>query len=494
VTTPEESPSQGRGARGRRSTGSRRARRPTPGTRPAETVGGELERRVARLEFAEGSFVRLRVPVPADQAESGRDVLTDIDVLSIDVDLRLRVSRSSLECKSGTGQSGEPMTLIWLAGFKQLLKLNRVVFVRPTVSSRGRSLARKLGIALLDESTIAVREDAHRWLPDRFAHMDGERCHAAESRTDTQLKGLPDIPASLTQFLRGDAPLASPPALLAAVESLGAAAERQGVLPEPTATVLGSHALIAVVFAAVQDASRLDEMSQKALRDRLQRALTTGDPDDEHLLPLLERADALVRHVVDRTHRAYVEAGADPIRIDMPSLRATVAAPPAYLDDYLDLVTRLRANPVIARDLLQTAELACFEALLDSKAWQSPAFAHLFTTEHKGLLLVALRCLQRIAGPRVADPLEALKALAFLHGGSGVPDRRSAAPKEPDSSSGPATGYPGQPVQHPANGQDPGSPRTDPEASALAAESYPQTPQGQRPPSRQQALMLPLAE
>ena len=367
--------------------------------------------------------MRLRVPVPAEDAESGRDVLTDMDVLSIDVDLRLRMSRSSLECKSGKGQRGEPTTLVWLAGFRQLLRLNRVVFVRPTVSSRGRALARRLGIAVLDEPTVTAREEAHRWLPDRFAHLDGELCAAAETRTDTQLKGLPDVPASLAQFLRSDALLAGSPALLAAL-ALGSAAERQGVLPEPTATILGSHALIAVVLAALQDAGRLDELSQRALRTWLERALTTGDPDDDHLLLLLERADALVRHFVDRTHRAYVDAGASPIRIDVPSLRATVAAPPGYLDNYLDFVGRLRENPLIARDLLQTAELACFEALLGGDSWQAPAFAHLFTAEHKGLLLVALRCLGRIAGPQVADALHKLSSLPLPGGESHVPDRR----------------------------------------------------------------------
>jgi len=361
-----------------------------------------------------------------------------MDVLSIDVDLRLRMSRSSLECKSGKGQSGEPMALVWLAGFRQLLRLDRVVFVRPTVSSRGRALARRLGIAVLDEPTVAAREEAHRWLPDRFAHLDGELCAAAESRTDIQLKGLPDVPASLAQFLRSEALLAGSPALLAAVESLGAAAARQGVLPEPAAIVLGSHALIAVILAALQDAGRLDELSQRALRAWLERALTTGDPDDEHLLPLLERADALVRHVVDRTHRAYVDAGANPIRIEMPSLQAAVAAPPGYLDDYLDFVGRLRANPLIARDLLQAAELACFEALLGGDAWRSPAFAHLFTAEHKGLLLVALRCLGRIAGPQVADALHELSALQFPGGDSRVPDRRGTrtAPPAPDAGTG----------------------------------------------------------
>src|SRR5262249_39430726 len=86
--------------------------------------GGNLEFRVARLEFAEGAMVRLRVPVQAEEADPGRRILTDVDILAIDVDQRLRLSRSSLECKSGKGESGEPDRLLWLAGFRQLLRLD----------------------------------------------------------------------------------------------------------------------------------------------------------------------------------------------------------------------------------------------------------------------------------------------------------------------------------------------------------------------------------
>lgn len=50
----------------------------------------------------------------------------------------------------------------------------------------------------------------------------------------------------------------------------------------------------------------------------------------------------------------------------------------------------------MARDLLQTTELLCFDALLGDTAWRAPAFEHLFTTEHQGLVRVALRCLAKL--------------------------------------------------------------------------------------------------
>jgi hypothetical protein len=386
-----------------------------------------LERRVARIEFAEGAVARLRVPVPAPGADTGRDVLTDIDVLSVDVDLRLRVSRSSAECKSGSGQSGEPKELVWLAGFRQLLRLDRVTLVRPAISSRGRELARRLNISTLDSATITRRETANQWLPDRFAHLDGPECAAAEARTDAQLRGLPSLPAALTQFLRADALLAGPRALLAAVEAFGDAVTEQGALPEPAATVLAGHALFAIVLAAIQDAGTLDARTPRELRRAREQELVTSDPT---LFSLLDRADDLVRHVLARVHRSYVDAGAEPISVNVPSLRESIVRPLPYLDDYVDLVERLRSNPTIARDLLQTTEMACFDVLLGGEAWKSPAFGHLFTAEHKGLLLVALRCLSRVAGTQAAEYLSALQDLNVFAGRVGVPDR-SAAPQRP---------------------------------------------------------------
>jgi hypothetical protein len=372
------------------------------------------------------------VPVAADGDDGARSVLTDMDVLSVEVDSRLRLSRSSLECKSGKGQSGEPMTLVWLAGFRQLMGLERVVYVRPSVSSRARGLAKRLDIGVLDEATLATREKAIAWLPQRFAHVDGPECAAAERRTDTQLKGLPFLQSELTQFLRNEALLADSHEVLAALEGLGAATDRQGILPSPASHILGGHALVALITAGIADAGRLDHVSTSALRQRLELALTTGDPEDSSLLEMLERADAVLRHVAERTHREYVDAGAEPIEVGLPSLRDAIAAPPEYLEDYLDFVQRLRLNPLVARDLLQTAELLCFDALVGGSAWRAPAFARLFTTEHQGLLLVATRCLRSVAGDQIASVLEPIPGYFGAVAPSTVPDRH-LSPDAPDA-------------------------------------------------------------
>lgn len=354
----------------------------------------------------------MREPIRID-AESGRDVLTDIDVLAIDVDGRLRISRSILECKSGSGQAKEPDRLLWLAGLQKYLKFDRAVLVRHSVSRRGRALARILELKVLDVARLSTREAAHAWLPDTFAHIDGPECTAAESRTDTQLKGLGHIPADLVAFLRHDALRSDTPEILRAVANAGRVTSQGGVLPSPTREVLAGHATLALLLAATGDAARLDELSPEELQERTERALTTGSPDSTQMLNVLARADDLLAYMLQRVHTAYEQYGAKRVQVDIPSLREVVTRPPEWVPRYLDLVQKLRANPAVAREILQTAELSCFEALLGGRAHLADAFDNLFTAEHRYLLNVTIRCLEAIAGPATADAVRPALELDF---------------------------------------------------------------------------------
>lgn len=392
-----------------------------------EDPGADLERRVGRTEFSDGALVRLRMPVRVD-ADTGRDILTDIDVCAVDVDERLRVSRSILECKSGRGQAGEPDRLLWLAGLRQYLGFDRAVLVRQTVSRRGRGLARTLGLRILDVPTLTSRESAHGWVPERFAHIQGPECAAAEARTDLQLKGLGHLTPELVGFLRFDALRAQPHECLRAVAALGRAADAGGVLPNPTRLVLAGHALTALLVAALSDGGRLDEISAGELLDRTRRSLVTGHPDDDQVLAILRRADELTAYSLDRVHAAYREAGAAQLPVGIPSLLDLVATPPPWVPRYTDLVEKLRANGSTARQMLQTVELAVFEAAVGGSAHEAPAFDHLFTPQHRYLLNASRRCLADIAGAEIADTLSPTLNLDFDRGGTRLGDR-SAPPR-----------------------------------------------------------------
>lgn len=428
-TGGESGPTEGVGTR--KGTSSKRGSRQAKGQSkqpPASTNRGEdLERRVGRIEFAEGALVRLRVPVFEPSAEEGRRIVTDIDVLSFDVDLRLRTTVGVLECKSGAGGSGEPDRLLWLGGFKQLVGADRATLVRQTVTKRGLAIGRKLGLSLLDDVTLKAREADHAWMPERFGHVGGYPCIDAETRVERQLKGLREIPAGLVAFLRYGFCFADSHESVGALLGLRAAVERQGVLPEPTGTVLASHALIALVMSAVRDAGRLDSVTPATLRENLRLGLTVGSPTDTHLLGVLSTVDAIVRNITGGLHSAYQAAGAEQIAFEVPSIGALVAqAPELEIERYLDLVTRFRSNPATSRGILQTVELACFDALLGGDAWQSEAFNHLFTAEHRQLIVAALKTLEAIAGEAVAKSLLGLPKVPFDRVALAIPDRRSS--------------------------------------------------------------------
>lgn len=433
---PSSAPRRNRGkARRARFSGHPSRKPPAESRSAAGNDGAELERRVARLEFAEGALARLRVPVYVD-AEAGRDVLTDLDVLSIDFDSRLRLSRSTLECKSGRGQSGEGDRLLWLSGLQKLLGIERAVLVRQTITRRGQALASALGLQILDTATLTQRESAHAWLPDRFAHIDGSACLAAESRADLQFKGLGHISSDLVAFLRHQSLLQPSHRNLAAMVALRGAVDVGGVLPLPTRLILAGHALQTLALAALQDAARLDTDPAGQVKRRVELALTVGTPDDDHVLSVLGRADQLMARLIDGVHRAYVDAGANRIDQPAPSLRQLVADPPPWVGRYLDLAQRMRANPAIARQLPQTIELACFDALLGDTTFQAPAFDHLFTPEHRSLLLACVRVLGDIVGSHVADALAPIGGFDFTRSAPSVPDR--TARSSPPSSSGPS--------------------------------------------------------
>jgi hypothetical protein len=203
-----------------------------------------------------------------------------------------------------------------------------------------------------------------------------------------------------------------------------------GVLPDPTGVVLAGHGLLALLLAAISDAAESETLSDGDLRRRLELALTAGNPEDDHILEVLSQADELLRHHAEQLHRAYTEAGAQRMDIGVPSLRDLVAEPPSWIERYLDFVDRLRATPAVSRELLQTSELACFEALMGGNAWTSPAFDHLFTPEHRNLLSVAMEALREICGESIASRLTPLASLPFDRHAPALPDRRGpTAPK-----------------------------------------------------------------
>lgn len=107
---------------------------------------------------------------------------------------------------------------------------------------------------------------------------------------------------------------------------------RRGLLPHPVGHVIASHAFVALLLAALQDSAQLDLVSAEVLRQRTERAIIAGNPDDDHILTVLDRADELVQYLLERVHRAYVDAGAARQELPQVKLRESIDTPPSFLE------------------------------------------------------------------------------------------------------------------------------------------------------------------
>jgi hypothetical protein len=401
-------------------------------TRTSPDKGSELERRVGRVEFAQGALVRLRWPVFSPEAPAGRRVLTDVDVLSIDYDARLRHSISIYECKSIRGAKGEPDRLMWLVGLQKLVGAERAVLVRDTASSRGRQLARRLNLDIVDGTHLERLETENAWLPLRFGHVGGEDLADEQDKALGQIKSIGEFPGPLLEFLRYQSLLAQPYRSLGALATLEEVCSTGCVLPDPASRFVASHGFMTLLLAAIRSASRLDAWGTVELRRVLENGLTVGHPYESNTLNLLSLADAVMRAYVDQIQADYATSGATPISTKIPSIRDEVASVPKWLDRFVDLVERLRARAEIARVLPQTAELALFDALVGGDAWSAKAFDGLFTVEHRQLLLVTLDAYAEIV-PSLAPALENVRAIDFDRTPAVVADRREPYGAPPGS-------------------------------------------------------------
>jgi hypothetical protein len=373
--------------------------------------GEDLERRFARAEFADGALVRVRYPVTHIIAGRARTV-TDVDVLSIDFDSRLRPHIGISECKSTRGQSGEQDRLLWLKGLQTLIGADRSTLVRETVTEAGRDVARRIGVDLISTVELASREQVLDHLPPSFGTIGETTFKEQSEAADTQLKKIGDLPSGLVAFLRTDALLADTHKVLGALLTLDEVTRTGTVLPSPLGPLIAGHALQALVSAAMRAGGRIDAVGAAGTRREIEYGLGTGDPHDRQLLRVAEMADTLLREELAEVHQAYRLAGAPPVERSVPSVRSAISQAPGWLSNFMDLAERLRRRSPIARQLPQTIDLAVFDALPGGNGWRAPAFDPLFGREHRQALSIALACLDK-AIPALAQHLGPILDLPY---------------------------------------------------------------------------------
>jgi hypothetical protein len=290
---------------------------------------------------------------------------------------------------------------------------------------RGRAIAGRLNINVMDVPTLEKHEAAHAWLPDTFGHVGGLACSRAEGMIDEYTKGGGEIPSGLISALRNDVWVAEPHTILGNLNALERYAGSSASLPDLVGRAVSGHALNALVVAALRHSHEFSQLSVDAFRARLEIALSTGSPFGGRMQSTLAVADRLYGLISERIHDAYVQAGALRQNVDVPAVSELAINVPTWVPQYMDFLEALALNPSVARDLLQTVELSCFDALMEETAHKERAFDHLFTPEHRQLLRLAVRTLGNIAGEHTVRPLDGLEGVSYDRSAPSITERRS---------------------------------------------------------------------
>ncbi|WP_127938007.1 hypothetical protein [Nonomuraea polychroma] len=256
------------------------------------------------------------------------------------------------------------------------------------------------------------REESHGWLPYSFATVGNESYVSATREADAQFKTVGSIPADLVSYIRHDSLISPPHRILGSILTLAEILREGVVLPQPAGMILAADTLVALLVSALRSARRLDQLGPDGMRREIEDGLATGNPHDRSIIRIVDLADRLLREQIATLQKKYASAGAQPVEHYTPSLREHVTFTPDWLTRFYDLSERLWHRPDLARELPQTVDLICYDALLGNSNWKSQAFSHLFSLEHRQLLVVAVDTL-RAAAPELASYLSGILDISF---------------------------------------------------------------------------------
>lgn len=350
-----------------KSTGSRgRTSRPAPQKRasstPAITRGDELEMRLARVWFWEGSFTRRGINLQQHFTDENFTI-TDLDLLALEVTGQLTLRRGIGEAKSGTGKDApKPMDrCLWLAGVSQLVDAQTADYVTAAnVSRKVREIAARLGVRPTSMNDLSQRENAVRIgeVLDVGSHgptaMIKAKTAQKHARNERQWERAFWFVRCEVWFLEPWHAIKRCIGLLDSLTNWWTPEiddDDQAMLRWLYAEALGIFALNAVVLAGLRLASEKNDWRAWAA-DRLAEGAVPM-----HQMKVLSSA-------IDKYTAGLLGRLGAPAQVHTEAMGTFLPSPPEWTDSLLELIERLAANPLTARHLPRHVDLVVYERLV----------------------------------------------------------------------------------------------------------------------------------
>lgn len=333
--------------------------------------GAAWEYRVRRAVFLSGWYVRGGIDL-RELVNGSAQTLGELDVVGLDFATDLRELRLVGECKNRSGGAKEADRVVWLLGIAQVVNATRTLFAKPTLGSAIYEWASRLDVELWDEAAIqgiekrvGVPSDDEYFGSWNPAASEGVRTLARHaSQSDQRVKRAVD-------YLFGAFWFDDNAARTKRLKSYFDVISRSTSLRDAEKDVLVLEGLIALIAAATVAAGELSRWSPARGVVRLNDEFAAGVANASALRDIAARADDYYRDAFTKANRSRTSGR---IPMDVPRLVDTVARPPEWLPEFLELSRSVGLHPRYGTDTLRFADLLIHENLLLGKA-VSPAVA-----------------------------------------------------------------------------------------------------------------------
>lgn len=324
--------------------------------------GEELEMRLARVWFWEGSFTRRGISLQQHFTDENFTI-TDLDLLAFEVTGQLALRRVIGEAKSGTGKDApKPMDrCLWLAGVARLVDAEAADYVTASkVSRKVREIASRLDVRPMTKDDLTQREVAVgiNEVLDVGSHgptaMAKAKIALKHAKSDRQWERAYWFVRCEVWFLEPWHAIKRNIGLLDSLANWWTPDiddDDQALLRWLYSEALGVFALNAVVLAGLRLSAEKNEWRGWATDRLAEGAVPT------HQMKVLSAA-------IDKYTAGLLGRLNAPAQVHAEAMGTFLPTPPDWTESLLELIERLASNPLAARELPRHVDLVVHERLV----------------------------------------------------------------------------------------------------------------------------------
>lgn len=395
------------------------------------TAGDDLEARIARLWFWEGSFARRGVNMSRHFHPDPLQV-TDLDLLAFDFGPNLERRKVIGEAKSGTGRNADkPLDrVIWLRGLMALTDADRAELTTALVPSlRVRQLAHMHGVDAQSVTDLARREKAAGI--DAVADLGSMspsflptvKKIATACRSDARLERAYWFLRSEVWFLDPWAATKRTLSLLQEMSKRWTPHARDDA--EMAVRWLLTEGVATFTFNVVSLAGEAVRAPEDEFNALAAERLSEGAIPAAQMRGLSDAIDKYLSGVLR-------ELGAPDMAV-LHAMGAFLPEPPPYAASIIEVLRRLASRPQFVRQLPRWVDLVCSERLLREREVEEPSIERL-SLDSPDRTAGAAKVVATFLQGNAKLPDEIVEALATPVGG--YAPRHMAAPSPRQSSAG----------------------------------------------------------